>query len=57
MALKNLISENKLLILMVGVCKRNEEDLSRYGEGGVELTVYAMTLLQFSCKQRNKSGE
>ena len=57
MALKNLISENKLLILMVGVCKRNEEDLSRYGEGGVELTVYAMTLLHFSCKQRNKSGE
>lgn len=38
-------------MLIFGVCKRKDDDFSRYGEGGVELIVYAMTLLQLVFQQ------
>lgn len=49
--LKNLILGKKPVILIFGVCKRNDDEFSRYGEGGVEVIVYAMTLLQLIFQQ------
>lgn len=43
--LKNLTLGKEPLILIFGTCRRNDEDFSRYGEGGFELIVCAMTLL------------
>ena len=33
-----------------GIWRLIDDDLSRYGEGGVEATVYAMTLLAQPCQ-------
>lgn len=49
--LKTLILGKRPVTLIFGVCKRNDDDFSRYSEGGVELIVYAMTLLQLIIQQ------
>lgn len=46
MTLKNLVSGKIFPILTFGTCSRNVDDFNRYWEGGVELIVYAMTLLE-----------
>lgn len=49
--LKSLIVGKMPVMLTFGACKRNDEDFSRYNEGGVELMVYAITLLQLTFQQ------